>query len=156
MKDDKKTFKIARSAFDKLKTDPLSVAFAEEILDKKLLLKLKKSKYADDKNFFKLVNLLQNTVIFDPDSVNRTDYVEKREIDHSTLYSFDAPFQLFHADVGNLKFLSKNATFPQHVLVLVDLFSSKVYTYPMKSRKQIRHKLEHFIEMFGAKEKVKK
>ena len=43
MKDDKKNFKIARSAFDKLKTDPLSVAFAEEILDKKLLLKLKKS-----------------------------------------------------------------------------------------------------------------
>ena len=60
MKDDKKTFKIARSAFDKLKTDPLSVAFAEEILDKKLLLKLKKSKYAEDKNFFKLVNLLEN------------------------------------------------------------------------------------------------
>ena len=40
----KKTFKFARSAFDKLKTDPSSVAFAEEILDKKLLLKLKKSK----------------------------------------------------------------------------------------------------------------
>ena len=60
MKDDKKNFKIARSAFDKLKTDPLSVAFAEEILDKKLLLKLKKSKYAEDKNFFKLVNLLEN------------------------------------------------------------------------------------------------
>ena len=34
MKDDKKNFKIARSAFDKLKVGPLSVAFAEEILDK--------------------------------------------------------------------------------------------------------------------------
>ena len=40
----KKPFKSARSAFDKLKTDPSSVAFAEEIHDKKLLLKLKKSK----------------------------------------------------------------------------------------------------------------
>ena len=140
----KKNFKFARSAFDKLKTDPSSVAFAEEILDKKLLLKLKKSKYVEDKYFFKLVNLLENTVIFEPDTVKRTDYVEKREIDHSTLYSFDAPFQLFHADVGNLEFLGKNATFPQYVLVLVDLFSSKVYTYPMKSRKQIRQKLEQF------------
>ena len=64
-----------------------------------------------------------------------TDYVEKREIDHSTLYSFDAPFQLFHADVAHLEFFGKNATFRQYVLVLVDLFSSKVYTFPMKSRK---------------------
>ena len=43
-------------------------------------------------NFFKLVNLLNSSVIFDSDRVKRTDYVEKREIDQSTLYSFDAPF----------------------------------------------------------------
>ena len=140
MEDDKKTLKFAKIAFEMLKKDPSSVAFAEEILDKKLLLKLKKSKYAEDKNFFKVVNnlLLNTDTISEPDSVNWTDYVEKREVDHSTLYSFDAPFQLFHTDVGNLEFLGKNATFPQYVLVLVDLFSSKVYTYPMKSRKQIR------------------
>ena len=104
MTDDKKNFKFARSAFDKLKADPSSVAFADEILDNKLLLKLKKSKYAEDTNFFKLVNLLENTVISEPDTVKKTDYVEKREIDQSTLYSFDAPFQLFHGDVGNLEF----------------------------------------------------
>ena len=132
MEDNKKDFKKARSIFNKLKTDPSSVAFAEEILDKKLLLKLKKSKYVEDKKFFKLVNLLENIVIFEPVTVKRTDYVEKRQIDHSTLYSFDAPFQLIHADVvGNLEFLGKNATFPRYVLVLVDLFSSKVYSYPM-------------------------
>ena len=147
-------FKKAKNAFEKLKLDPSSAAFAEEILDKKLLLKLKKSKYAADKNFFKLVNLLENdNVIFDTNSVNRTDYVEKREIDHSTLYSFDSPFQLCHADVGNLEFLGKNATFPQYVLVLVDLFSSKVYTYPMRSRKQIRQRLEQFYEDVESKRK---
>ena len=53
----------------------------------------------------------------------------------------------------NLEFLSKNATFPQYVLVLVDLFSSKVYTYSIKSRKQIRQKLEQF---FRSKRKGKK
>ena len=132
MEDNKKDFKKARSIFNKLKTDPSSVAFAEEILDKKLLLKLKKSKYVEDKKFFKLVTLLESIVIFEPVTVKRTDYVEKRQIDHSTLYSFDAPFQLIHADVvGNLEFLGKNATFPRYVLVLVDLFSSKVYSYPM-------------------------
>ena len=132
MEDNKKDFKKARSIFNKLKTDPSSVAFAEEILDKKLLLKLKKSKYVEDKKFFKLANLLENIVIFEPVTVKRTDYVEKRQIDHSTLHSFDAPFQLIHADVvGNLEFLGKNATFPRYVLLLVDLFSSKVYSYPM-------------------------
>ena len=153
MDEDKKKFKIAKSTFDKLKTDPSSAAFAEEILDKKLLIKLKKSKYVEDKKFFKLVNLLENNVIFEPDSVTRTDYVEKREIDHSTLYSFDEPFRLLHADIANLEFLGKNATFPQYVLVLVDLFSSKVYTYPMKSRKQIRQKLEKFYRDIRGKRK---
>ena len=157
METKKVDFKAARNAFDKLKLDPSSAAFAEEILDKKLLLKLKKSKYVDDKNLFKLVNLFEkNSVIFEPDSVKRTDYVEKREIDHSTLYSFDAPFQLFHADVGNLEFLGKNSTFAQYVLDLVDLFSSKIYTYPMKSRKQIRQKLEQFYDDVKSKRKGKK
>ena len=46
----------------------------------------------------------------------RTDYVEKREIDRSTLHSYDGPFQLFHADVGNLNILGKNTTFPSTAL----------------------------------------
>ena len=150
-------FKKAKNAFDKLKLDPSSVIFAEEILDKKLLVRLKKSKYIADRNFFNLVNLLENNnVIFDSDNVNRTDYIEKREIDCSTLYSFSAPFELFHADAGNLEFLGKNATFPKYVLVLVDLFSSKVYTYPMKSRKQIRQKLQQFYLDVKGKRKGKK
>ena len=73
-------FKKAKNAFEKLKLDPSSAAFAEEILDKKLLLKLKKSKYAADKIFFKLVDLLENdNVIFDTNSVNRTDCRKKRD-----------------------------------------------------------------------------
>ena len=100
--------------------------------------------------------MLDNNVIFDSDNVNRTDYVEKREIDHSTLYSVSSLFELFHADVGKLEFLGKNATFPGYVLVLVDLFSSKVYTYPMKSRKQIRQKLEQFYQDMKEKRKGKK
>ena len=55
----------------------------------------------------KLINLVENGI----DQINktnqiptRTDYVEKREIDRSTLYSFDGLFQLVHA---NLEFLGK-------------------------------------------------
>ena len=83
---DEEKKKLERSNFNKLKKDPLSAAFAEEILDKKLLLKLKQSKYVEDKKFFNLVNLLdKKNVIFEPERVTRTDCVEKREIDHSTL-----------------------------------------------------------------------
>ena len=77
MDNDSKKFKTARIFFNKLKTIPSSVAFAEEILDKKLLLKLKKSKYIEDKIFFKLVNINSN-IFFEAENVNRTDYIEKK------------------------------------------------------------------------------
>ena len=51
-------FKLAKDAFNKLKVDLQSAVFAEEILDKKLFAKLKKSKYYRDKQFFKNVHLL--------------------------------------------------------------------------------------------------
>ena len=87
---------------------------------------------------------------------SRTDYVEKSEIDRSTLYSFDDPFQLLDADVGNLEFLDKNATFPQYVLVIVNLYSSKVYTYSMKSRKQMLQKMKLIYDEVRSKRKGKR
>ena len=50
---DKKEFKKAKLLFDRLKIDASSVLFSEEILDKKLLAKLKKSKYEIDKQFIR-------------------------------------------------------------------------------------------------------
>ena len=150
-------FKAIKSTFNKLKVDPQSATFAKEILDKRLLLRLKKSKCTLYKQFFENVNLLdEKSVIFNPEGVDRTDYVEKRDIDRSTLYSFSRPVELVHADVGNLEFRGKNATFPRYVLVLVDLFSSKTYTYPMRSRKQIKQKLEKFYEEVKDKRKGKR
>ena len=69
-----------------------------------------------------------------------------KNIDRSILYSFDGPFQLIHADVGNLDFLGKNATIPRYILLAVDLDSSKVYVYPMNSRKQILQKMKLFYD----------
>ena len=118
----------------------------EELLDKKLLNRLRKSKYETDKLLFKLVNLSDSKFIFNEHKApNRADYVEKREIDRFTSYSFDGPFHLLHADVGKLEFL-----------VTVDLFSSKVYTYSIKSRKQILQKLKRFHDDVRNKRKGKK
>ena len=106
---------------------------------------------------FKLVNFNDNKSIFDKNKApTRANFVEKGENDRSTLYSFDGPFQFLHAGVGNLEFLDKNTTFPQYVLVIVDLFSSKVYTYSMKSRKQILQILKIFYNDVRKKRKGKR
>ena len=49
--------------------------------------------------------MVDNLLESDGKIPTQTDYIEKREIDRSALYSFDDPFQLIHADVGNLEFL---------------------------------------------------
>ena len=91
--DDKKIFKKAKRLLDSLKTDPASIIFAEEFLDKRLLRKLKMSTYTVDKQLYKLLNLADSKIFLDDGKLRTTaDYVEKREIDRSTFYSFDGPF----------------------------------------------------------------
>ena len=73
----------------------------------------------------------------------------------STLYSFDGPFQLVHADDENLKLLGSSVTTPRYVLLPVDFYSSKVYVYLMHSRKQILQKIALFYyEIKIIKEKI--
>ena len=103
--EDKKLLKEARTVFNSLKIDPSSVLFSEERIDNRLLKKLKKSKYLKDTQLLKLTNSADNKdFLVDDKTPTRTDYVEKGEIDRSTLYSFDGPFQLLHAGIGNLEF----------------------------------------------------
>ena len=60
-------------------------------------------RYLRDAQLLKLINLVDNKDFLDNDKTpTRTDYVGKGEIDRSTLYSFDRPFQLLHTDVRNL------------------------------------------------------
>ena len=136
-----------KTIFNELTTDAKSVLSLRDELNTKLLKKLKKSPYTKDKQLLKLIDLREKKIkkINDDKVPIMLDYVEKREIDRSTVYSFDVPFQLLHADVGNLEFLGKLASVPNYALLIVDLYSSKVYyVYPMRSTKQIHKKLEQF------------
>ena len=63
---------------------------------------------------------------------------------------------MLHADVDNLEFLGKSANDPKYCLLLVDLFTSKVLFYPMKSRKSILNKMEIFYEEVEGKRKGQK
>ena len=70
-------------------------------------------------------------------------FIEKRShIDRSTLYSFDGPFQLLQADIAYVSFLAKSAIDPKFCLLFVDLFTSKIYTFPMKTTNPLAKKME--------------
>ena len=45
---------------------------------------------------------------------------------------------------------------PEYCLLFVDLFTSKVYVYPMKSRKSVVNKIEIFYKEVEEKRKDKK
>ena len=110
--------------------------------------KLKKSIYVNDKKLLKLINVAENSIEEFNKNNNETpvwlNYVKKREIDRSTVYSFNGPFQLMHPDIANLEFLGKSATVPKYAFLIVDLFSSKVYVYPMQLQKQLLKYLNIF------------
>ena len=97
--------------------------FSEETLSLKLSKNLKRSTYVNDKKLLKLINVSENSIEGFNKNDNkisiRLDDVEKREIDRSTLYSFNSPFQLMHADIANLEILGKSATVRYALLIVV-------------------------------------
>ena len=72
-------------------------------------------------------------------------------MDHSTLYSISKPFELLHTDIADLRFLAKFAVDPKYCLLIVDLFSSKIYVYPMKNRSLLAKKLILFYKDIKSK-----
>ena len=108
-----------------------------------------------DSLLLKLIILADNRLKDEEKIPTKADFIKKQEVDRPTLYSFDGPFQLLHADVGNLEFLGSSATTPRFVLLAVDLYSSKVYVYPMRSRKQILPKIALFYNKIKNKIKNK-
>ena len=76
----KKKIKTAKIIFNRLNTDPSSVVFAEELLDEKLLIKFKKSKYVEGKNNFKLVNLNNTNVIFESENLKKQIMLKQEKL----------------------------------------------------------------------------
>ena len=150
-----KVLQKAKKVFKKLKTDPKSVLLSEEKIEK-LVKKLKKLTNDKDNLLLKLINISEQNISDENIPPTRDDYVEKRQIDRSALYSFDGAFQLIHAIVINLEFLGKNPTTPTFVLLVVYLYPSKVYAYPLRSGKQILQRLGQFYYEINHKRNKKK
>ena len=151
------TKKQLKNLFGKLTKDSNNLFYLVEKISRNLLNKAWKSVYEKDKVFYKLYNEIENRgTIFDKEDEKipfRTPFIEqKKDIDwSSTLYNIKAPFELFHADIANIKFLSKSAVDPYYCLLCVDLFSSKIYAYSMKKRSLLAKKMVQFYEEIETK-----
>ena len=144
---DRKTNRI-QNLFRNLQEDPKSIFYVIENLSRTILNKARKSAYDKDKVFVNLYDQLEDKSIYKNNNLLLDKpFVNKRSnIDHWTLYSFRKPFELLHADIADLRFLLKLAVDPKYSLFAVDLFTSKIYVYPMKNRSLLAKKLKLFYE----------
>ena len=150
--------KQLRNLYKKLTDNENSVLFAADRLNARLLSKLNKSSYDKDQVFYKLFKKLESEVESEDEEVPfYTPFVEQRkDIDRSSaLYTVDGPLQFFHADLAYLQFFAKSAVDPKYALLCVDLFSSKVYVYTMRTKNNLPKKMEEFYQEIDAK-RVKK
>ena len=122
-------------------------------MSKSILNKASKSVYEKDKVFVNLYNQLEDKNFYQNSNLPLvTPFLNKKSnVDHSTLYSIGKPFELLHADIAYTRFLAKSAVDPKCCLLLVELFTSKIYIYPMKNRSLLAKKLKLFYEDINRK-----
>ena len=131
-----------------------SIFYSISNLSRALLNKAKKSRYGKDIVFVNLYNQLEDKNFYQKNNNLPLvmPFVNKRSnIDHSTLYSISKPFELLHADIADLRFLAKSAVDPKYCLLIVDLFTSKIYVYPLKNRSLLAKKLNLFYKGIKSK-----
>ena len=148
--------KQLRNLYKKLTDNENSVLFAADRLNARLLSKLSKSSYNKDQVFYKLFKRLESEPVAESDNEEvpfYTPFVEQRkDIDRSSaLYTVDGPLQFFHADLAYLQFFAKSAVDPKYALLCVDLFSSKVYVYTMRTKNNLPKKMEEFYREIDVK-----
>ena len=102
--------------------------------------------YNKDDVFAKLYEQIEHKNFYKNENLPLvTPYIDKKSnIDHSTLYSISRPFEALHADIADLRFLAKSAVDPKYCLLIVNLFSSQIYVYPIKNRSLLAEKMEIF------------
>ena len=143
--------KQLKNLYKKLLENENSVLFAIDKISVRLLNRLKKSSYEKDQVFYRLFKKLENEEEEEKEEIQipfYTPFIEQRkDIDRSSaLYSINGPLQFFHADLAYLQFFAKSAVDPKYALVCVDLFTSKVYVYTLRTKNNLFKKVEEFYK----------
>ena len=134
--------------FRNLQEDPRSAFYSIENLSKSIVNKANKSVCKKDKVFVNLFKQLEDKKFYQKNNVPLVTsfFRQKSNVDHSTLYSISKPFDLVHGDIADTRFLAKSAVDPKYCLLLVDLFTSKIYVYSMNNRSLLAKKLRLLYE----------
>ena len=120
-----------QNLFWHLQNDPKSIFYTTTRLNKSILKKAKKAVCDKDKVFVNLYEQLEDKDFYKNGNLSPvTPFVDKRtNIDCSTLYSFIKPFEALQADIADWRFLAKSTVDPKYCLLIVDLFTSKIYVF---------------------------
>ena len=143
--------KQLKNLYKKLIKNENSVLFAVDQINTRLLNRLKKSSYDKDQVFYKLFKKLENEKeedLIESQIPFYTPFIEqKKDIDRSSaLYTINGTLQFFHADLAYLQFFGKSAVDPKYALLCVDLFTSKVYVYTLRTKNNLAKKLDEFYK----------
>ena len=141
--DDEK--KKAINLYNALVNGSKSIFYVSDKITKTLVKKARNSLYKKDIVFVNIYNGLEDKN-FPPEKVPLNSlFVEKKNIIRATLYSFNGSFQTLQADIAYISFLARSAVYPKCCLLFVDLFTSKIYTYPIRKRNLLAKKCNYFI-----------
>ena len=142
--------KRTENLFNSLQKNTNSIFYlAGNTITKTLINKASKSVFAKDQLFVNLYKQLEDKTKFKNTNlllITTPFYESKSNVDHSTLFSISKPFELLHGDIADTRFLAKSAVDPKYCLLMVDLFTSKVYVYPMKNRSLLAKKFKLFYD----------
>ena len=135
-----------QNLFKNLQKDPRRIFCSIGNFSRSILNKARKPTYDKDKVFVNIYNQLEDKNFYQNNNLPfLMPFVKKRSnIDHSALYSISKPFELLHADIADIRFLAKSSVDPKYCLLIVDLFSLKIYLYPMKNRSLLAKTLKLF------------
>ena len=147
--------KRTENLFNSLQKNTNSIFYlAGNTITKTLINKASRSVFEKDRLFVDLYKQIEDKTKFknsDLLPITTPFYESKSNVDHSTLFSISKPFELLHGDIADTRFLAKSAVDPKYCLLLVDLFTSKVYIYPMKNRSLLAKKLKLFYDDIQSK-----
>ena len=142
--------KRTENLFNALQKNTNSIFYlAGNTITKALINKASKSIFEKDRLFVDLYRQLEDKRKFKKSDllpITTPFYEFRGNVDHSTLFIISKPFELLHGDIADTRFLARSAVDPKYCLLLVDLFTSKVYIYPMKNRSLLAGKLKLFYE----------
>ena len=83
--------------------------------------------------FVNILNGLEDKKILPEKVPLNAPFVEKKKKKNigTTLYSFSRPLEALQADIAYISLLARSAV-NQEFCLFLDLFTSKIYTYPIK------------------------